>query len=51
LKEGHDELLERLATIEKKLEELSAINRNDELCRDLKKVPYQLECKRPLVAV
>jgi hypothetical protein len=48
LKEAHEELLERLTAIEEKLEELSAINSNDELRRKLKKVPYQLECMRRL---
>jgi hypothetical protein len=48
LKEAHDELLERLTAIEEKLEELSAINTNDELRRRLKNVPYQLECMRRL---
>ena len=45
---SNDELLERLTAIEGKLEELSAINSNDELRRKLKKVPYQLECMRRL---
>jgi hypothetical protein len=48
MKEGQEELLERLTAIEEKLEELSAINANDELRRDLKNVPYQLECMRRL---
>ena len=48
MKEAHDELLERLTAIEERLEELSAIDTNDELRRDLKRVPYQLECMRRL---
>jgi hypothetical protein len=48
MKEGHEELLERLTAIEQKLEELSAINANDEFRRRLKNVPYQLECMRRL---
>ena len=48
MKEAHEELLERLTAIEEKLEELSAINSNDELRRKLKNVPYQLECMRRL---
>ena len=47
-KDGRDEMLERLTAIEEKLEQLSAVNANDELRRDLKKVPYQLECMRRL---
>lgn len=46
--DGRDELLERLAAIEEKLEGLSATDTNDELRRELKKVPYQLECMRRL---
>ena len=48
MKEAYEELLERLTAIEEKLEELSAINANDELRRRLKNVPYQLECMRRL---
>jgi hypothetical protein len=46
--DGRDELLERLTAIEEKLEELTEIDTNDELRRELKKVPYQLECMRRL---
>jgi translation initiation factor 2 beta subunit (eIF-2beta)/eIF-5 len=46
--DGYDEVLERLSAIEQKLEELSAINATHELRRDLKRIPYQLECMRRL---
>lgn len=46
--DGRDEVLERLTAIEEKLEELSAINSNDEFRRKLRRVPYQLECMRRL---
>jgi hypothetical protein len=46
--DGRDELLERLTAIEEKLEGLPTIDTIDELRRDLKKLPYQLECIRRL---